>query len=257
MKKLNKIFVVPNNDAEAIQIQKILLDKKQNFLVTQQQWGASWEGLEDKIKEKLQNFKGQIYGVELQGNNIYDGLNVDHHKYNDDDRSNKLSSIQQVAELVSYEMTDFDNFISVNDNGYIPAMEKLSNELDMTEEETKNIINQIRFLDRQAQGITKEQEEQSNQAILKLNLTEKQNLVIVHLPHSKCSTITDRLYGLYDNLLILSEDGESNFYGVGSVVSQLHKEFEGWCGGNLPEYGFWGGYADQTKIKKLVIKLLS
>lgn len=66
------------------------------------------------------------------------------------------------------------------------------------------------------------------------------------LPHSKTSTVTDRLYGKYDNLLITSGDGETNFYGTTETIQMLNERFPGgWFGGQLGQgRGFWGGYAD-------------
>ena len=44
------------------------------------------------------------------------------------------------------------------------------------------------------------------------------------LSHSKTSTITDRLYGKYDNLLVLSEDGETNFFGDTEIINMLDEK---------------------------------
>ena len=167
------LFIVPNNDAEAVRIQEILSSNKQNFLVTQQQWGASWEGLEDDIKQSLRQFKGKIYGVELKDpKNEFGGINIDHHSYGqDDDRTNNKSAIEQVAELIGYEMSIEDMFISENDKGYIPAMEKLGIKLHIHNFALKNMIQKIRSLDRQAQGITEQQEQQAMEIIKSINIT--------------------------------------------------------------------------------------
>ena len=195
----------------------------------------------------------EVYGVELQGKTTCQ--NIDHHKYGDDDRSNPKSSLEQVADILNVELTLMEKFVAANDKGYIPAMEKLGQELGLTKNELDKMIANIRLKEREIQGITKEQEEQAEEAIKNLgDLNEKRKYIEVDLPHSKTATITDRLYKLYDELLIVSGDGETNFYGSTEMVRMLEEKFPGgWSGGDLENgQGFWGGYADQNEIRKAV-----
>ena len=195
----------------------------------------------------------EVYGIELQGDTKC--KNIDHHKYGDDDRTNPKSSLEQVAEILQVELTLMERFIAANDRGYIPAMEKLGKELGLTNKELERIISTIRLREREIQGITKEQEAQAEEAIKKLgNLSEKRRYIEVDLPHSKTATITDRLYRLYDELLVVSGDGETNFFGSTEIIRMLEAEFPGgWSGGNLENgQGFWGGYADQDRIRAAV-----
>lgn len=109
--------------------------------------------------------------------------------------------------------------------------------------------------DREMQGVTPEQEAQAQEAVEKLGeIAEKREYIQLDLPHSKTSTVTDRLYGKYDNLLITSGDGETNFYGTTEIIQMLNERFPGgWSGGQLDQgSGFWGGYADQSAIKAAV-----
>ena len=109
--------------------------------------------------------------------------------------------------------------------------------------------------DREMQGVTPEQEAQAQEAVEKLGeISEKREYIQLDLPHSKTSTVTDRLYGKYDNLLITSGDGETNFYGTTEIIQMLNERFPGgWSGGQLDQgSGFWGGYADQSAIKAAV-----
>ena len=249
------LFVVPNNDGEAVEIQKLLKDNGWNYLVTGQQWGASWDGLEDDIKNDINSGKYQIiYGIELQGSlvnksiqlrlgKVWDIINIDHHKYENDDRTNKLSSLEQVAKIINVELTDYQKAVSDNDKGYIDLM--LENGY------TWDTINEVRLQDRKAQGIKKEQEKDAEKAIE--NLIWFPELRIVKLSHSKCATVTDRLYSEKTNILILSDDGESNFYGHGETCMKLQEKFGGWAGGQLPKNGFWGGYANQQDIANFII----
>jgi hypothetical protein len=68
------------------------------------------------------------------------------------------------------------------------------------------------------------------------------------------------MFGNYDQLLILSADGEVNFYGDGAVCAELKTEFEGWNGGSgLGKVGasaYWGGYPDQEDTLEFIQKHL-
>lgn len=252
--KKNRLWVCPNNDLEAKTIIEMLEREGEKYLVTGQTWGASWEKLEEEIKTKLKEAmeNGQeVYGIELQGNSN-GAINIDHHTYGEDDRRNSKSSIEQVADILEKELTLDEQFVSANDKGYIPAMEELGKKLKINPKDLKEMIANIRMRDRETQGITSEQEAQAEEAIKKLGeLKEKRNYISIDLPHSKTSTVTDRLYGKYDNLLVTSEDGETNFFGKTEIIKMLNERFpSGWSGGSLDQgSGYWGGYADQNDIK--------
>ena len=255
--KNNRIWIVPNNDLEAKAIIEMLEREGEEYIVTGQAWGASWENLEEEIKQKIEKAKRskiEVYGVELQGNK--DGvINIDHHIYGEDDRSNEKSSLEQVADILKVELTLDEQFVSANDKGYIPEMEKLGRKLGISKEDLKEIISNIRMRDREMQGVTIEQEIQAQGAVEELgDISEKRDYISIDLPHSKTSTVTDRLYGKYDNLLITSADGETNFFGTTEIINMLNEKFPGgWSGGQLDKgNGFWGGYADQSEIKEAV-----
>ncbi len=256
-----RLWVTPNNDLEAKTIIEMLQREGEDFLVTGQAWGASWDKLEEEIKARIETAKREqekVYGVELQGDSN-GAINIDHHTYGEDDRSNPESSIEQVAKILGVELTLDEQFVSANDKGYIPAMEKLGTELGLSIDDLQEIIANIRMRDREMQGVTPEQEAQAQEAVEELGeIAEKRDYIQLDLPHSKTSTITDRLYGKYDNLLITSADGETNFYGTTEIIKMLNEKFPGgWSGGQLDQgSGFWGGYADQNAIKQAVQEMI-
>lgn len=256
-----RLWVTPNNDLEAKTIIEMLQREGEDFLVTGQAWGASWDKLEEEIKARIETAKREqekVYGVELQGDSN-GAINIDHHTYGEDDRSNPESSIEQVAKILGVELTLDEQFVSANDKGYIPAMEKLGTELGLSIDDLQEIIANIRMRDREMQGVTPEQEAQAQEAVEELGeIAERRDYIQLDLPHSKTSTITDRLYGKYDNLLITSADGETNFYGTTEIIKMLNEKFPGgWSGGQLDQgSGFWGGYADQNAIKQAVQEMI-
>lgn len=258
MKKM--AFVTPKNDAEAVRIVEILTKANIKVLLTAQNWGASWENLEPSIKEELETLQNshQIYGVELQGAPLFGGANVDHHCYYGDDRSNEKTSLEQVAELIGYELSLEDMFISSNDKAYIPEMYALGEALAMPQKEIIQLVSKVRALDRAAQGITEEQEMIAEEAIKNKEVLGVDSY-LVRMSHSKTSTVCDRLFGTYKNLLIVSEDGEVNFFGSGKIINKLKDLVPGsWCGSDIAnDNGFWGGYpSEQESIVEIVKAML-
>ena len=258
----NQILIVtPINDGEATQIAKILKEKNIKTLITSQGWGASWNELEPEIKKEIEEYKNKgykIFGVELQGQAPEGAVNIDHHIYDGDDRTNELSSLEQVAQLVNHKLSLFEEFVSANDKGFIPAMYKLAKTKNLSEEETQKMIEKVRLQDRAAQGITPEQEKIAEKAIEEAEVSDL--LTVVRMSHSKTATVCDRLWGSYENLLILSEDGEVNFFGCQKVIKKLSDLVKGsWSGGDLDhDNGFWGGYPPQDlDIEKEVKNLLN
>lgn len=264
MANSNRYFIIPANDAEAILIAEVLRKNGENFSVTSQAWGASWGGLEDEIKTKISNLTAvrerraggmvmgvsrdcTVYGVELQGQAPEGCENIDHHIYDGDDRSDPKSSLEQVADLIGYRLNRWEELVAANDRGFIPMMEVIG--------ATADEIQRVRALDRRAQGIQSVQEFQAEEAIASAEVVGRN--YFVRMAHSKCATVTDRLYGRYDNLLILAGDGESDFYGQAAICTALKEKFGGWVGGALESgNGFWGGYADQGEVEKTVKELL-
>lgn len=236
---MKELFIVPNNDGEAVEIQKLLRDNGCEFLVTNQPWGASWESLEPDILDKIYHFNGIVYGIELSGHTqMLKCVNIDHHKYDNDDRRNILSSLEQVANIIKVNLTEYQKAVSDNDKGYIDLM--------VANEYSQEIIDAVRLQDRIAQGITREHEDLAIEAIK--CAVEYDNLTIVKLQHSKCATVTDRLYGKYKNLLIICNDEhEVDFYGDYNICLKLQTVFNGWIGGGYPN-GFWGNYIDNISI---------
>ena len=269
------MFILPQNDLEAVEIKKILDLIGIRYLITSQSWGANFDNLEKEIIDLIKN-NGETtkyvdyFVIEISGaSKIKEFINpitqtltiIDHHKYSDDeDYSKNISSIEQVVLTIlrhhvglSAEIINHAKLIGANDSHYIDGIIEVCNKLGLNEDETEKKVIEIRALDRQAQGISREQEEFAVDAI-ENNIEKYDNdLIIINSPHSKCACYTDRLYRKYKNLLILSQDGESNFYGEKRIIEILQSKFDGWSGGG--DNGFWGGYADQKSVKELVLFL--
>lgn len=173
---------------------------------------------------------------------------VDHHN----DRSGEPAAVRQVIDLLglwpklSPALQRWAELIAANDAGYIPAMLALG--------ATADEVSRVRLADRSAQGITPAHEVEAERAIAAREVSGR--LTVVRMAHSKCATISDRLFGAVDQLLILSEDGEVNFFGDGALCAALKEKFQGWSGGSGLGHGggnaFWGGYPPHEEVAKFI-----
>lgn len=142
-------------------------------------------------------------------------LEIDHHN----EFSSNPSALEQIIKLlhtefnIQIEITRHLELVSANDCGYIPAMI----ELNATPQEIDN----IRRLDREAQGVTANDEKLAEKSI-KDNLTIIGGVSLVKSFTDHFSSITDRLYPC-EKLLIYTNT-ELTYYGLG--VSLLLKAFD-------------------------------
>ena len=263
MKKL--VFFLGGADAEMVRIAEVLASAGAETFNSGLGWGAHASAYATEIAQAVAEGK-TIVLVELDNVSapkidwspekvavvLPEGaIVVDHHG----ERAGEPASILQVLTLLSIEPTRWDNLIATNDSGFIPAMLAMG----ATPEEVAS----VRLADRTAQGITPEMEAEAERAIFLAKTSGR--LTVVQMAHSKSATVTDRLHkGAggpgYDQLLIVSGDGEKNFFGDGKICQNLKEKFEGWNGGSglgkEGENAFWGGYPDATELESFILEQL-
>lgn len=263
----SKFFVLGGNDAEMELVKQLLSQAGQLFVQPKKEWGDYSYSPADLGLEVVPAHTGR----RSQGGPSYDvqvpaavkgystvvfvectaaaqwpegteTIRVDHHG----ELAYRPASVRQVLDILepcgfqlSGETRRWIELIAANDAGYIPAMIALGS--------TPEEIARIRALDRSAQGITPAYEAEAERAIVAKEVTGP--LTIIRMKHSKTATVADRMYGDYNQLLIISGDGEVNFYGDGALCAELKTKFEGWNGGSgLGKVGanaYWGGYPNQ------------
>lgn len=255
----NSIFLLGGADGEMRRIREVLDENGQPYIDKKLGWGAVLSAYQAEIAE-AQTQGLQPVGIELTEDTETNGVAlIDHHN----ERANEPASLLQVLKMLEIEPTRRDKLIAANDSGYIPAM---------IEAGATNVeIAEIRAYDRAAQGVTTEQEAEAERAIAEAKTIN--GVTVVEMAHSKTATITDRLFDpeTPQNILVLSADGESNYFGNPELVKALqgvdtgektpegyaiYSHFGGWIGGeglnNPDSTAFWGGYADQNEIKQFV-----
>ncbi len=244
---MKRVWVVPVNDAEAVEIRKLLAERGERVLTSNQRWGASWAGLEPEIKrELLRGAAATIYGIELAGANPYGAVNIDHHKYGDqDDRTHPLSSLEQVAEILgATPLSRWQTLVALNDRGYIPAMEK---DGGATVEE----VAAVRRADRAAQGVTAEQEEAAARDLREHAVfSDGGRRVKVWCASGSTAAHSDALHGKAREILLIGP-GEWNYYGprhreLAAMFGGV-ENLQTWSGG-APESGYFGMAAPDESV---------
>ena len=195
----------------------------------------------------------EIYGIELNqdGASVPENYTrIDHHN----DLGHLRSALEQVADILNYQLSEQEELIAENDKGSYLAMDKyLSAKYpQMSGEEKSSIMNDIRQKDRNAQGVSANDELIAEKIVSEKKYYTNSFFVFVDAGELNCySPLVDRLWP-YDRLVVYN-DSESNtelcFYGrdASAVLNRVKMEFSGrlkdkpdviYSGGG--ENGYWG-----------------
>lgn len=260
------IFFIGGKDLEMETIKQLLSAHNQPYIDKNLGWGAKTSAYEAEISRAAADGKTPVV-IELEQDCKLpeNAINIDHHNQN----AGHPASVLQICDLLGIEKTRDLQLIGANDAAYIPGMM----EMDAAPEE----IARVRRRDRMCQGITEEQEKEAERAISKKE--EICGVTIVRMAHSKTATVADRLFekDKQQNLLILSDDGEANYFGDGKLCKMLqgnvigeqpapwdanqtipvYDNFGGWNGGaglgDENGNAFWGGYPDHEKVLNYIV----
>lgn len=251
---MKRMWIVQNKNLEAQTIIGMLKFKGEEVTITEQKGVATWEGLEEEIKDWIEaNTEYLIYGVEIEGECPSCCVEISFREVKKPVKNEYQATLEVVAEEIGYELSLHEKFIAVNERYYIPGMQEYAKKLNFSDTQTKQIIDEIRAADRRAQGISLEHELETIKCLE--NKEEHEELIVVRLPHNYFATATDRLYGQYKNLLVVSPD-KIGFFGDGYLCSTLYEMFGGKQGGNLPQEGFYLNTESIDKIEAYVNKRL-
>jgi len=193
MSQFKKIWVVPVNDLEAVEIRNLLADAGEKVLVTQQRWGASWENLEPEVVAEVNNLlqsnhEAEVIGIELFGDSPWvNSRTIDHHTWGSGDNAHEQSSIEQVASELGAELNRYLQLVAANDKAWYPGLEAAG--------ATTDEADVIRQADRCAQGVTPDDEAQAVRDIESAERHGNRVLVRTSLSSYQVSPISDRLYG--------------------------------------------------------------
>lgn len=248
-----KVFLLGGADLEIAAIRKILQENLCVVVDKELNWSNAVLGAYADELNKYASDAYEIYGIELQEDGTVHPSNyikLDHHG----ELKDCPTVLEQVANLLSHELTFQEKLIVANDKGYYSAMKKILDEEkpNLSELEKQNLMNEIRKMDRAAQGVS-EEEEIIAELICREKKYEKTSFCsFVEVPQKMSfSPITDRLWP-YESLVVycLSEPGvELCYYGKDAerVRGLVEKRFKNDIGIYLnPFYsgggadGYWG-----------------
>ena len=240
-KIIKYIFFLGGQDAEMCEIRKILEHHRLTFYDKKLHWGARASAYREellKIDKKIPILIELKVDIPLPDHAII----IDHH--GPQAGKDQPTSIEQVAELLGLSLNRWQKLIAANDRGWIDGLKAFG--------ASETEIEQVRRYDRQCQGVTEAEETLAAQAIQEMEVIN--GIAVVRIPFRHISSVTDRLYGKYDDILVITPES-INFSGDGKRVLKLAATFpEGWYGGNLPEKGFWG--VEGKKRINEIIKIL-
>lgn len=251
-------YLLGGADLEMYQIEKRLKRAGAEYVNRNLQWGAKIDDYNDVVEEIL-TAGGTPVAVELGGASAVEGVvDIDHHN----DKFHMPASITQVNNRLGRKIGLVDEMIGANDSGYIPGMERVMEAHRAELEERygpekfeilkKKLVDLIRSKDREMQGITKEMEQDAEDAIAHAEHGPR-GLVITRITGSKPSPITDRLFSSWidgkENLIVVCLKDEPikdvYYFGRGDICREVKEKFSGWGGGvgygNAEKVGFSGG----------------
>ena len=224
------VFFLGGYDAEMVEIRNILKSGNQEVFDNELSWGACLSSYREELGS-LSEDKIPVF-IELKPDCSYPehSIFIDHH----DERAgkDKKTSIEQVANLLCIKLDRHQQLISANDRGHIPGMKKLC--------ATKQEIDEIRTLDRKAQGVLPDDEDKARESVE--NHLEKigDDTAIVESLTDKTSAVVDMIYDKYRHIFIYTPDGNMSYSGTGEMVCNLKNIFNEMLSGN-PDIKYWSG----------------
>jgi hypothetical protein len=197
---MNKsLFLLGGFDLEMKEIRALLANNGCRYANRNLKWGARLSDYQD-----LFNGSDLFIGIELLPDITppIQYIMVDHHNEN----SWKASSIEQVAELIGVKLNWQQQLVAANDKGYIPAMIAMG----ATNEE----IQEIRRLDREAQGVTGIDEQLAEESV-KNHLKGSSEIALYGLLTSWDRTKIDQLFMF--NLILLFSNRKISLFRIHPV----------------------------------------
>jgi hypothetical protein len=251
-------FFLGGYDLEMITIKTLLEHETSGQLFDKHlTWGAKASAYREEIANCV--FVGRTpVLIELENNIEPCGdsiLVLDHHgEFAGANRPTSLHQVFHLLQLPDSRWTRWHTLVAANDRGHVTELIQVG----ATPEE----IIQIRAADRQAQGITPEDEEAAARSISQAEKLAGDQLTVVRLPHAKGAAVSDQLDPAlggsgYRNLLVISPD-EINFYGEGTLIKELTQFFpDSWSGGAMPKRGFWGTKTARDQVLPFLLSSIN
>lgn len=243
-------LISPVNDGESRTILDIALKLNMDVRISHQPWGAM---LSKEPPETFQGLMENVMIVEIPGLEEEDRLRlghkvfiIDHHRYQNIDRSNPLSSLEQFANLIGYNLNRWQMGVAINDRSYIYGLQ----DNGYTDKE----IQELRQFDLAQQGYRPDDFSTLEADYLRGRLIVE-DLYLVETGLSRNSYLADlhllrsgktpgRLDLLVAQVSSVNKIGEINFYGTPGRAKKLYEVIGGFSGGDEKISMYWGKVFD-------------
>jgi hypothetical protein len=252
-------LILARNDGESVAIIEIAHCFGFDIRVSSQPWGAR---LEMEPQEAFRDLRETVIIVEMPGPDKEPELSlnhrliiIDHHKYQDIDRSNPKSALEQFADLIGYSPTRWEMGVALNDRGYIPALEAANYSVDE--------IRAIREFDLKAQGYSVD-DFRKLEVDYRNGSEYASGLFVVVTRHPRTSYLSDLHYLNYAGMhgqpdLLMFSEGEDGLINNASLsgrpdsARRLYQGIGGFCGGDEKISMYWGKeYPEKVEKDKLI-----
>lgn len=246
----DRVWIVPQADLETVEVRNLLAQNGEHVIATCQKWGARWEKLSAGERDAVEKYRAAnptilIVGVKLEGESPKSWNAQTISRYN----GSELCPLEAVAKEIGVELGEYHKLVALNLKNRMAGL--------IAAGLPQGMIDAIRLTDRCSQGSTPDHEADAVRAWGKRMVAG--DLTVVRMRECKCAPVTDRFYGQYHNILILGEDGETNFYGSADICVALKETFA-----RLNDWmrimdgtseSFWGAYTaseDQENIESFL-----
>ena len=156
-------------------------------------WGAKLSDYRNVLERFGDRSDIILYGIELTEDitPLRNYIAIDHHN----ERADRPSSLEQVAELFGVKLDRWQRLVAANDKGYIPEMKKMC--------ATDAEIEKIRRADRKAQGVSLEEEKSADALVLQCEKSDSTAICTTKNGYFQIETTLKHISPLVDRFYML------------------------------------------------------
>lgn len=178
--KKQYVYFLGGHDLEMHEIKQLLEAHHAHYFDKNLRWGAKVSDYQEELA-RLKAGEIPVF-IELEHDMPYKGKfeNIDHHGA----LSHFPSSLEQIAQRLNHTLTRFQTLVALNDKAYKIGLKRFG--------ATADEIQAIRYMDRQKQGVTQEDEALARQSVEAICFKEEIPCIYSLTPHlSAVSDLVD------------------------------------------------------------------
>ncbi len=143
---MKKLFVLRNNDAKSLIMQKMILDSNDDnneLIITGTDETVDFNNIESDILTKIGEFRkngDEVYSVEFKKMPKDIGIRI---LKNSNKSGKEINSIERLAEILDGKIGVLELMVAANEVGSIPKMIDEAHKLGITNNEIERLINRV------------------------------------------------------------------------------------------------------------------